>query len=66
VSRDHEIHRSIFGGSNSLLSKRRGNLVIFIPFYNMNLLISFHSIFRDEESLGWEEEVEHAGQEKNL
>jgi hypothetical protein len=27
----------------------------------MNLLISFHSIFKGEESLGWEEKVEHAG-----
>jgi hypothetical protein len=28
-----------------MLSERRGNLVIFIPFCNMNLLISFYSIF---------------------
>jgi hypothetical protein len=32
----------------------------------MNLLISFHSIFQDEESLGREEEVEHVGQEEDL
>jgi hypothetical protein len=32
----------------------------------MNLLISFHSIFQDEESLGQEEEVEHAGHEDDL
>jgi hypothetical protein len=32
----------------------------------MNLLISFHSIFQDEESLGPEEEVEHARQEEDL
>jgi hypothetical protein len=48
-----------------LLLERRGNIVIFMPFHNMNLLISFHFIFQDEESLGWEE-VEHAGQEEDL
>jgi hypothetical protein len=39
---------------------------IFIPFCNMNLLISLHSIFQDEESLGQEEEVEAAGLEEDL
>jgi hypothetical protein len=52
VSRDDETHGPAFGGSRGLLSKRRGNLFIFIPFCNMNLLISFHSIFQDEEGLG--------------
>jgi hypothetical protein len=46
VSRDDETCRPIFGGLRDLLSERRGNLVIFIPFCNINLLISFHSIFR--------------------
>jgi hypothetical protein len=32
----------------------------------MNLLISLHSIFQDEESLGREEEVEAAGLEEDL
>jgi hypothetical protein len=32
----------------------------------MNLLISFHSIFQDEETSGWEEEVEDAGREEDL
>jgi hypothetical protein len=32
----------------------------------MNLLTSLHSIFLDEESLGWEEEVEVAGLEEDL
>jgi hypothetical protein len=32
----------------------------------MNLFISFHSIFQDEESSGWEEEVEDAGWEVDL
>jgi hypothetical protein len=39
---------------------------IFIPFFNMNLLISLHSIFQDEESLGREEEVEATGLEEDL
>jgi hypothetical protein len=49
-----------------MLSERRGNLVIFIPFCNMNLLISLHSIFQDEESLGREEEVEATGLQEDL
>jgi hypothetical protein len=32
----------------------------------MNLLISLHSIFQDEESLGREEEVEASGIEEDL
>jgi hypothetical protein len=32
----------------------------------MNLLISFHSIFQDEETSGREEEVEDAGWEEDL
>jgi hypothetical protein len=32
----------------------------------MNLLTSLHSIFLDEESLGWEEEVEVAELEEDL
>jgi hypothetical protein len=51
---------------SDLLSERRGNLVIFIPFCNINLLISFHLFFQDEKSLGEEEEVEHAGWEEDL
>jgi hypothetical protein len=66
VSRDDETHRPVFGGSRDLLLERRGNLVIFIPFCNMNLLISFHPIFQDEESLGREDEVEHAGWKEDL
>jgi hypothetical protein len=62
VSRADDTHRPVFGGSRDLLLERRGNLVIFIPFCNMNLLISF----QDEESLGWEEEVEHVGREEDL
>jgi hypothetical protein len=66
VSRDDETHGPVFGGSRDLLSKRRGNLIIFIPFYNMNLLIYLHSIFHDDESLGREEEVEATGLEGDL
>jgi hypothetical protein len=33
-------------------------LLFSYHFCNMNLLISFHSIFQDEESLGREEEVD--------
>jgi hypothetical protein len=40
VSRDDKTHGPIFGLSS------KGNLFIFIPFCNMNLLISLHSIFR--------------------
>jgi hypothetical protein len=54
MSRDDETHRPIFGWSS------RGNFFIFIPFCNMNSLISLHSIFQDEESLGQEEKVEAA------
>jgi hypothetical protein len=57
VSRDDEMHGPVF----SWLS--RGKLFIFIPFCNMNLLISLHSIFQDKESLGREEEVEAVGLE---
>jgi hypothetical protein len=32
----------------------------------MNLLIHLHSIFKDEESLGQEEEVEAVGLEEDL
>jgi hypothetical protein len=32
----------------------------------MNLLISFHSIFQDKDSLGRKEEVEHVGREEDL
>jgi hypothetical protein len=32
----------------------------------MNLLTSLHSIFQDEESMGWEEGVEAAGLEADL
>jgi hypothetical protein len=66
VSRDDETHGPIFGGPNDLLSERRGNLFIFIPFCNINLLISLYFIFQDEESLGWEEEVEAVGLEEDL
>jgi hypothetical protein len=66
VSRDDEIHGSIFGESRDLQLERRGNLIIVIPFCNVNLLISLHSIFQYEESLGWEEEVEVAGLEEDL
>jgi hypothetical protein len=45
----------------SLVGRAEVFFFIFIPFYNMNLLISLPSIFQDEESLGWEEEVEVAG-----
>jgi hypothetical protein len=55
VSRDDETHGLVFGCSS------RGNLFIFIPFCNMNLLFSLHSIFHGEESLGWEELVEPVG-----
>jgi hypothetical protein len=58
VSRDAKTRGSVFGGSTYLLSERRGNLFIFIPFSNMNLLTSLHSIFQHEESLRREEEVE--------
>jgi hypothetical protein len=66
VSRDDETRGPIFGGSIDLLLERRGNLFIFIPFSNMNLLTSLHYIFQDEESLGREEEVEAAGSEEDL
>jgi hypothetical protein len=46
-----------------MFSERQGNLFIFIPFSNMNLLISLHAIFQDKESLGREEEVEAIGLE---
>jgi hypothetical protein len=46
-----------------MFSERQGNLFIFIPFSNMNLLISLHAIFQDKESLGREEEVEATGLE---
>jgi hypothetical protein len=58
ASRDAKTRGSVFGGSTYLLSERRGNLFIFIPFSNMNLLTSLHSIFQHEESLRREEEVE--------
>jgi hypothetical protein len=32
----------------------------------MNLLISFHSIFQDKDSLGRKEEVKHVGREEDL
>jgi hypothetical protein len=32
----------------------------------MNLLISLHFIFQDEDILGWEEEVEAMGLEEDL
>jgi hypothetical protein len=32
----------------------------------MNLLISLHSIFQNNESLEWEEEVKVAGMEEDL
>jgi hypothetical protein len=57
VSRDDETHGPVFGWLS------RGNLFIFIPFCNMKLLISLHSIFQDEESFGQEEEVEAEGLE---
>jgi hypothetical protein len=66
TSRDDETHGPIFGGSIDLLSERQGNLFIFIPFSNMNLLRSLHSIFLDEESLGQEEEVESVELEEDL
>jgi hypothetical protein len=66
VSRDDETRGPIFGGSIDLLLERRGNLFIFIPFSNMNLLTSLHYIFQDEESLGREEEVEDAGPKEDL
>jgi hypothetical protein len=50
-SGDDETHGPVFSWSS------RDNLFIFISFCNMNLLISLHSIFQDDESLGWEEEV---------
>jgi hypothetical protein len=49
-----------------LLSERRGNLFILIPFSNMNLLTSLHSIFHHEESLRREEEVEATGLEEEV
>jgi hypothetical protein len=48
VSRDDETHGPIIDRSNDLLLERRGNLFIFIPFCNINFLISLHSIFQDE------------------
>jgi hypothetical protein len=63
MSRDDKTHGPIFGGSIDLLLKRRGNPFIFIPFSYINLLISLHSIFQDEQSLGRKEEVEAAGLE---
>jgi hypothetical protein len=45
VSKDDETHGPVFDGSRDMLSERQGNLIIFIPFYNMNLLISLNSIF---------------------
>jgi hypothetical protein len=66
MSRDDETHGPVFGGSNDLLSERQGNPFIFIPFCNMNLLISLHSIFQDEESFGREEEVEAARLEEEV
>jgi hypothetical protein len=38
---------------NGLRSQRRDNLVIFIPFCNINLLIAFHTILQNEETSGW-------------
>jgi hypothetical protein len=35
-----------------LLSKIRGNIVIFIPFCNINLLIGFHIVSHDSKSVG--------------
>jgi hypothetical protein len=32
----------------------------------MNLLTSLHSVFQDQESLGWEEKVEAVGLEEDL
>jgi hypothetical protein len=52
VNRDTETHRPDFGGSNGTLSQRRGNLDIFIPFFNMNLLFGFHAILKNEKSSG--------------
>jgi hypothetical protein len=42
------------------------HLFIFIPFSNMNLLTSLHSIFQHEESLRREEEVEATGLEEEV
>jgi hypothetical protein len=59
-SGDDETHGPVFSWSS------RDNLFIFIPFCNMNLLISLHSIFQDDESLGWEEKVYFAELEEDL
>jgi hypothetical protein len=64
LSGDGETRAPIFGGSTYLLSERRGNLFIFKPFSNMNLLTSLYSIFQHEDSLRREEEVEATGLEK--
>jgi hypothetical protein len=47
---------------------QRDEVIFFIcmPFSNMNLLTSLHSIFQDEEILRWEEEVEVVGLEEDL
>jgi hypothetical protein len=54
MRRDDETHGPVFGGSIDMLSERRVNLFIFIPFFNMNLLISLHSIpfFRTRRAWG--------------
>jgi hypothetical protein len=65
VSRYPETPRPNFGESNGLLLERRGNLDIFIPFCNMNLLIAFHTILQNEDNSRREEEVEDAGQEES-
>jgi hypothetical protein len=50
-----------------VLSVRCGNLVIFIPFCNMNLLIAFHIILQNEETLGrGPPRVENTLQEEDL
>jgi hypothetical protein len=52
TSKDPETHRPDLGGPNSLLSERWGNLNIFIPFCNMNLLIVFSYNFAERWELG--------------
>jgi hypothetical protein len=52
MSRDDETYGPGFARSNALLSERRGNIFIFIPFYNTNLLISLQSIFSRRGELG--------------
>jgi hypothetical protein len=40
------------------------NIDIFIPFYNINLLIVFHTVLQDSESVGQEEDSEGVRQEE--